>query len=234
MASETEWFFRLFENNVFTQEMRTAWALDSIALGPHKDWIEPEVLREAFEGSTRMERGGVPEVSWSIWTIVWSTTPGNTMNAAAILQGLREVADPFTPVMEDPVLFMAPYEQVLHPLWARSGTRIANAIQSPMDLEYLRLSSMAQGLTPRLYMRAINAEVNEDVAFEFDAMAEYLRFDEAYAGRDYSEDAVELAMDLLYTIREQDLEFATRIEQTIRDLFVVAFRKKILREKGPF
>lgn len=42
-------------------------------------------------------------------------------------------------------------------------------------------------------------------------------------------------MDLLYSIREQDEEFAdARIEQTIRDLLVSEFRRKVLREKGPF
>lgn len=92
------------------------------------------------------------------------------MHAAAILQGLREVEDPFetfTPNGEDPVTHMQPYERVLPPLWARSGTRIANAIESPTDLEYLRLSVMARRLTPRLYMRALDVEVNLDIAIDW-------------------------------------------------------------------
>lgn len=58
MAGETEWFLRMFHNNAISQDMRRAWALDSLAMGPHGAWIEPEVLEESLAGGSarRMAR----------------------------------------------------------------------------------------------------------------------------------------------------------------------------------
>ncbi len=233
MAGETEWFLRMFHNNAISQDMRRAWALDSLAMGPHGAWIEPEVLEESLAGYS--PKDGQADVAASLWAMVWSTNAENTMHAAAILQGLRELEDPLRPIeprFDNPSKVMAPYAHVLHPLWARSGEAIVRAISDSEEFEWRRVSVLSKRLTPAAFMRAIDQMMNYEIADELGVVASYMPFEEAAQRGDDTEEGLDIASELLYQIRAEGFEFADLIQQRVRDLFVMEFRKQVLREKG--
>lgn len=73
--------------------------------------------------------------------------------------------------------------------------------------------------------------MNYEIADELGVVASYMPFEEA-AQRGDNMREYGFASELLYQIRAEGFESRDLIQQRVRDLFVMEFRKQVLREKG--
>ncbi len=145
MASEIDWLGALLESDILESgdPVREQWVLDLIALGPHGNYIEPELLRRVMDGYDD-DYPDRARAEIAAFLVIYSQDVKEVMNSAAILLGMR---DPVDPNIYDRRVDLRVYDPVLPPLWARSGKAIEDRISRA---GWRRMSSLMDEIEPGL------------------------------------------------------------------------------------
>ncbi len=121
----SNWFYMLI---LYARELvpMRQYMLDSLALGPHGTWLEPETLELAWAGN--------PGIGNSVTLAITAMADGiynEPVNAAAYLQGMLQDLD------FDRSLSNEQTRRALEPLWARSAQTIFESLDR-LDTETLQ------------------------------------------------------------------------------------------------
>lgn len=119
------------------------------ALGPHGNYIEPELLRRVMDGYDD-DYPDRARAEIAAFLVIYSQDVKEVMNSAAILLGMR---DPVDPNIYDRRVDLRVYDPVLPPLWARSGKAIEDRISRA---GWRRMSSLMDEIEPGLLERKVS------------------------------------------------------------------------------
>ena len=165
MKINNEWFYGsdIIADTV-DGEIREQWVQDSLALGPHAEWVEPEIVRQVLKSGQSRQSS---ELVYDAMARAMWYRPERAVIMIAYLQGIvQEIPDALDRLPEEIA------QRALEPLWARSKDKIRTAyLACPSE----RLFGVVRQAEPKFLVREIATNMVEEEAEANDVLEEWRR-----------------------------------------------------------